>query len=126
MVALDKSKEIEMYKTAAKFADDIIDSCFSDFEFYGIRGQNRRFEIVGSTMTHKSVMWFSDSEDSDDGTPLDGVCAIDIFNIPKDIFSGANYYPYEHFAILGSHCADVGYDDGEIIMREPVIVKILC
>lgn len=86
-----------------------------DYEFVGVRVQEPEFEI--GTIDHISHVW--DNGD-DTGIELDGICACRINRL------GANHYYGDHVAIICGNEGEYGEDDGEIIIRDATVVKVIC
>lgn len=106
-----------------------IKAIFEDLEqngalaIYGIRTQDEEFEPEGEAMTHLSHIW---DNDDDTGDTLDGVCASTAdFIEMHDQSRGFGYYMGEHCAIIGGNHYSYGEDDGEIIITDPVVIKII-
>lgn len=102
----------EMIKTAKAVSEEL----FYDYEKFSIRVQDVPFKL--GSMEHVSHIWV-DGEDS--GNELDGICSQDVESLEK--------YPHEYFgeyaAIVAGNEYSYGEDAGEIIIRDPVVVKIL-
>lgn len=85
-----------------------------DYEFVGVRVQEEGFDF--GEIDHLSHVW--DNGD-DTGVELDGICACKLDRL------GVNRYYGDHAAIICGNDAEYGEDDGEIIIRDAVVVKIL-
>lgn len=85
-----------------------------DYEFVGVRVQEQGFEL--GAIEHLSHVWYNGD---DTGVELDGVCACKLDRL------GVNQYYGDHAAIICGNEAEYGEDDGEIIIRYAVVVKIL-
>lgn len=85
-----------------------------DYEFVGVRVQEQAFDL--GTIKHRSHVW---DNGEDTGAELDGVCACKLERL------GVNRYYGNHAAIICGNDAEYGEDDGEIIIRDAVVVKIL-
>lgn len=90
-----------------------------EFAVYGIRTQEEEFESVGEPMTHVSHIWVDGDETDEE---LDGVCASMIGGIAAHV---NGYYYGGHCAIIGGDHYTYGEDDHEIIIRDPVVVRII-
>lgn len=102
----------EMIEAAKETAEEL----FFDYEKFGIRVQEVPFEI--GTMDHVSRVWIDGEETEED---LDGVCAQDVTTLDKY----SNEYFGDYVAIVAGNDYEYGADSGEIIIRDPVVVKIL-
>lgn len=85
-----------------------------DYEFVGVRVQEREFDL--GEIDHLSHVW---DNGEDTGVALDGICACKLDRL------GVNRYYGNHAAIICGNEAEYGEDDGEIIIRDAVVVKIL-
>lgn len=87
-----------------------------EYEYIGVRVQDGvPFEL--GKMYHVSHIW-DDGEDT--GEELPGVCVID----GRRAELSAAYYG-GHAAIIGGNRAEWGYDDGELIIYDPVVLAVL-
>ena len=86
-----------------------------DYEFVGVRVQEQGFEL--GAIEHLSHVW--DNGD-DTGVELDGICACKLDRL------GVNQYFGDHVAIICGNEAECGEDDGEIIIRDAEVVKVIC
>lgn len=108
--------------------DDVVQEIISDMEYenYGIRIQEEDTESVGKVMEHTSSNFggdFDSEELSDIAGSLDGVSAIDVHNVRRLAEFGG--YEGKVAYLLGSDDSDIGYDGGEIIMKDPVVLAKL-
>ena len=103
----------EMIENIKKIADEMDLSW--DYEFVGVRVQEQEFEI--GTIEHLSHVW--DNGD-DTGVELDGICVCKLDRL------GVNQYFGDHVAIICGNEAEYGEDDGEIIIRDAEVVKVIC
>lgn len=87
------------------------------YEVYGIRTQEEPFAL--GEIDHRSHIW----EDGDDtGEELDGICCT-TKEMAKLHTSG--YYYGKHTAIIAGNRSHSGEDEGEIVITDPVVVRIL-
>lgn len=86
-----------------------------NYEYIGVRVQEQEFEI--GAIEHRSHVW--DNGD-DTGVELDGICACKLNRL------GVNQYFGGHVAIICGNEAEYGEDDGEIIIRDAEVVKVIC
>lgn len=103
----------EMIESIKKIAEEMDLSW--DYGFVGVRVQEQEFEL--GAIEHLSHVW--DNGD-DTGVELDGVCACKLDRL------GVNQYFGGHVAIICSNEAEYGEDDGEIIIRDAEVVKVIC
>lgn len=108
--------------------DDVVQEIISDMEYenYGIRIQEEDTESIGKVMEHTSSNFGGDFESeglSDIAGSLDGVSAIDVHNVRMVTKFGG--YEGKVAYLLGSDDYDIGYDGGEIIMKDPVVLAKL-
>ena len=103
----------EMIKNIKKIAEEMDLSW--DYEFVGVRVQEQEFEL--GTIEHLSHVW--DNGD-DTGVELDGICVCSLDRL------GANNYFGNHVAIICGNDVEYGEDDGEIIIRDAEVVKVIC
>lgn len=93
-----------------------------DFDYVGLRVQESDFGMaVGMTVEYVSNVWV-DGEQTDDC--LDGVCAVDA-KLAAGYTLGFGAYIGDTIVVLGSNSCTRGEDDGEIIMRLPVVIDII-
>lgn len=103
----------EMIKNIKKVAEEMDLSW--DYEFVGVRVQEQDFEL--GTIEHLSHVW----ENGDDtGVELDGICVCSLDRL------GVNNYFGDHVAIICGNEAEYGEDDGELIIRDAEVVKVIC
>ena len=93
--------------------------CKGEYEYVGIRVQEQEFEL--GEITHKSHNWgYNDNyETVDFGEELDGICCTRLEEAEKSEYFG------DHIAVICGNHATFGEDDGEIIIEDPVVVKII-
>lgn len=103
----------EMIKNIKKVAEEMDLSW--DYEFIGVRVQEQDFEL--GTIEHLSHVW--DNGD-DTGVELDGICTCKLDRL------GVNQYYGDHVAIICGNEAEYGEDDGELIIRDAEVVKVIC
>lgn len=103
----------EMIKNIKKVAEEM--GLSWDYEFVGVRVQEQDFEL--GTIEHLSHVW--DNGD-DTGVELDGICVCSLNRL------GVNNYFGDHVAIICGNEAEYGEDDGELIIRDAEVVKVIC
>nr|DAF98450.1 MAG TPA: hypothetical protein [Siphoviridae sp. ctwfx1] len=103
----------EMIKNIKKVAEEM--GLSWDYEFVGVRVQEQDFEL--GTIEHLSHVW--DNGD-DTGVELDGICVCSLDRL------GVNNYFGDHVAIICGNEAEYGEDDGELIIRDAEVVKVIC
>ena len=103
----------EMIKNIKKVAEEM--GLSWDYEFVGVRVQEQDFEL--GTIEHLSHVW--DNGD-DTGVELDGICVCSLDRL------GVNNYFGDHIAIICGNEAEYGEDDGELIIRDAEVVKVIC
>lgn len=85
-----------------------------DYEYVGVRVQDVPFAL--GEVDHLSHVW----DDGDDtGVELDGLCATKIDRLGHEMYYG------DYVAIICGNEASYGEDDGEIIIQDPIVVKII-
>lgn len=96
-----------------------LDAWDREYEYVGIRVQEQEFEL--GEITHKSHNWgYNDNyETVDFGEELDGICCTRLEEAEKSEYFG------DHIAVICGNHATFGEDDGEIIIEDPVVVKII-
>lgn len=103
----------EMIKNIKQTAEDM--DLRYDYDYIGVRVQEVPFEL--GSVDHNSHVW----DDGDDtGVELDGICACTLDRL------GANNYFGDHVAIICGNDVEYGEDDGEIIIRDAEVVKVIC
>ena len=103
----------EMIENIKKIAEEMDLSW--NYEHVGVRVQEQEFEL--GTIKHLSHVW----DDGDDtGIELDGICVCKLDRL------GHNNYFGEHIAIICGYEAEYGEDDGELIIRNAEVVKVIC
>lgn len=103
----------EMIKNIKDLAEEL--DLNWDYEFVGVRVQELEFEL--GAMDHVSHVW-DDGEDT--GIELDGVSACSLDSL------GACQYCGGHVALVCGNSAEYGEDDGELIIRDAEVVKVIC
>lgn len=103
----------EMIKNIKKVAEEM--GLSWDYEFVGVRVQEQDFEL--GTIEHLSHVW--DNGD-DTGVELDGICVCSLDRL------GVNNYFGDHVAIICGNEVEYGEDDGELIIRDAEVVKVIC
>ena len=103
----------EMIKHIKKVAEEMDLSW--DYEFVGVRVQEQDFEL--GAIEHLSHVW--DNGD-DTGVELEGICVCKLDCL------GVNQYYGDHVAIICGNEAEYGEDDGELIIRDAEVVKVIC
>lgn len=103
----------EMIENIKKIAEEMELSW--NYEFVGVRVQEQEFEL--GTIEHLSHVW--DNGD-DTGVELDGICVCSLDRM------GVNNYFGDHVAIICGNEAEYGEDDGELIIRDAEVVKVIC
>ena len=96
------------------------------YEVIAIRTQDiAPFEL--GEMDHESKVW-EDGEESDEG--IGGLCAtsidssgIKMHSSEYDHWSGFYFGDYQ--AIIGGNHYELGEDDGEVIIQDPVVLEII-
>lgn len=101
----------EMIARAKEAANEL----FYDYEIVGIRVQEVPFEL--GEMHHCSHVWV-DGDDTEE--ELDGVSIL-----RADRAEMARHYYGNHVAIVAGNGYTYGEDDGEIVLRDPVVVEVL-
>jgi hypothetical protein len=96
-----------------------------DYEVVGIRTQEIPFEL--GAISHLSKVWY-DGEETDDF--LEGICctsinshSVKMHSSEHDSWSG--YYYGDYAAIVCGNEYTMGEDDGEVVIMDAVVVKIL-
>lgn len=103
----------EMIENIKKIAEEMDLSW--DYDFIGVRVQEQEFEL--GEIDHLSHVW--DNGD-DTGVELDGICVCNLSRL------GVNNYFGDHVAIICGNEAEYGEDDGELIIRDAEVVKVIC
>ncbi len=86
-----------------------------DYDYIGVRVQEPEFRL--GEIDHHSHVWI-DGEDTD--IELNGICATILSRL------GVNEYFGDHVAIVCGNRIEYGEDDGEIIIKDAKVVKIIC
>jgi SPP1 gp7 family putative phage head morphogenesis protein len=108
----------EDYKSAQKLVQDVTDDM--QYENYGFRVQDVDTENLGKKMSHISKNFGDDfGASAEKGEELSGVSALGINNIGQ---IGSGGYSGKTLYLLGSANKEYGYDAGEIIMKDPVVL----
>ncbi len=101
---------------------EMIDNNDWDIEYgkFGIRIQEQPFEL--GAINHNSKVWIDGDETDEE---LDGVCAIDI-NSPEALESlKGNGYFGSYIALLAGCNFEYGFDAGEVILKDAVVLSII-
>ena len=118
-----------------------IERLADEYEYVGLRGQDIEMR-EGEEFDHDSSRWTGDEYDDNDET-YDGVCAIDLgarsWGIDEDAYRFAlgafrlfghklpnNYYLFDHLAVIVGDDAEVGQDEGEIVISDATVALVLC
>lgn len=121
----DKAAKTRMWnredmEKAVDLTKDIINEYDLDFEKFGLRMQEQDTEKVGEVMKHTSKNFGGDFEGTErEGEDLPGVSAIGVkyvHEIGNGAYEGAVMY------LLGSNQYEFGYDPGEIILGDAVVL----
>lgn len=112
------------FKEIAQAAQEIIDDD-PDHTVFGIRVQEKDTEKVGEEMTHRSKNFGGDFENDEDlqdrnGEELDGVSTIGIGN--EGMVTQFGGYDGKIAYLIGGTDYEVGYDPGENIIKDPVVL----
>lgn len=103
----------DMIKNIKKIAEEM--DLNRDYTYVGVRVQEQEFEL--GAIDHFSHAW----DDGDDtGIELDGICTCKLDRL------GRNQYFGDHVAIICGNEAEYGEDDGELIIRDAEVVKVIC
>ena len=106
----------EIKRSAEKF--------FDDYEYVGVRTQEPPFEL--GTINHCSSVWINGEESSEE---LDGICVTNAHSKAVKYHSDDAFFNFKYFgthiAIICGNIGEYGEDDGEIIIKDPIVVKIL-
>ena len=107
----------EILEIANKFVDD--------YEVVAIRSQYEEFSL--GPINHQSCVW-DDGEETDE--LLDGISATAIESYAMRAHSSewdwqSGWYSGDHQAIICRNIYDMGQDDGEVVIEDPVIVAII-
>lgn len=86
-----------------------------DYEFIGIRVQEQPFEL--GSILHLSHVW---DNGEDTGVELGGICVCRLDRLGREQYFG------NHAAIICGNEAEYGEDDGELIIRDAEVVKVIC
>lgn len=115
-------KKEELLKAIAAVKDEY----FYYYTYIGVRTQEKEFDL--GEIDHCSSVWV-DGEETDD--TLDGISCTNV-NSPAVVAHceegmGSRFGVYfgDHVALIGSNDAEYGEDEGELIMRDAVVLKIL-
>lgn len=90
-----------------------------DYAYIGIRTQDEPFEL--GPFSHCSHVW-DDGEDT--GEELNGACATGIDSRMVEAHC-SGYYCGAHCAIIAGNSVEYGEDEGELIIADPVVVRII-
>lgn len=93
--------------------------------YFGVRTQDEPFEM--GAMDHVSHVWV-DGEETDE--ELDGVSVTDIdsrkLRMHCDDYNALEgRYAGSHCAIIAGNRAEMGEDEGEIVIQDPVVIYII-
>jgi hypothetical protein len=109
-------KEYALMRDATQ---DIIDD--GDYYYYGLRVQETDTEKIGEQIEHLSKNFGGDFGDlSGESEELNGVSTIGVDDI-RQMYSNGGYEGRVIY-LVGSDEYDIGYDPGEKIMKEPVVL----
>lgn len=109
-------------KTLAEIAKTLNPQYAEEYDYIGMRVQDGTHGAqVGEVMTHQSLVWVDGDMTNE---RLTGVCAIDA-QLSRWHNSAHSYYIGDTVLILGSDRAEYGEDDGEIVMRDPIVLHII-
>ena len=98
---------------------DIVDE--GEYSHYGLRVQDKDTEKIGETITHQSKNFGGDFDDlSDRSEVLNGVSTIGIDNVNEVTKYGG--YEGRVMYLVGSDSYEYGYDPGERIMGDAVVL----
>lgn len=118
-----------------------IERLADEYEYVGLRGQDIRMTEGDGFHDHDSYRWTGDEYDESDET-YDGVCAIDLgtrsWYIDESAYEFAlgafrlfghklpnNYYFFRHLAVIVGDNAEVGQDEGEIVISDATVAFVL-
>lgn len=95
------------------------------YEYIGVRTQDEAFEAEGQPVEHESKIWV-DGEETDEA--LGGLCVTHwaspmIAAHCED--AGDAQYIGAHLAIIVGDHATYGEDEGEIIITDPIVYRVL-
>lgn len=103
---------------------EIAEKYSMDYEKVCIRTQEVPFEL--GEMTHESKVW-ADGDETED--TIGGISATDCTSRAVAMHTERNpktgYYFGEHIAIVCGNDFEHGEDDGEIILKDAVVVEII-
>lgn len=109
----------ELLMQAKEMTQDIISSGYA--AEYGLRAQVDDTEKLGEIMVHKSMNFGGDFEgEEDEFEELPGVSTISVNNI--DLTSDFGGYEGRVLYLLGADSSRGGYDPGERILKDPVVL----
>ena len=94
-----------------------------DFDCIGIRTQEIPFEL--GEITHNSKAWVDGEETKEE---LDGICVTKIDSEAVKMHTGERKfgsYCGNHLAIIGGEIDTYGEDDGEVILKNAVVLYIV-
>lgn len=91
-----------------------------DYAYVGIRTQEEEFEL--GPMSHVSHIW---DDGFDTGEELDGLSVTNATSSSVECHCNG-YYFGDHVAIVCGDIAQYGEDIGELVIEDPVCVKIFC
>lgn len=106
-----------------------------EFEYYGIRSDETVEYKIGDTCFESHQWWQDDPGDSTmeyntemqcwDGGELPGTCALGISgnsDVQKILEYSRRCYGGKHITLIAGYRAECGNDDGEIIIRDAVVL----
>lgn len=117
----DKIKRIEEIK-------EVIESSINDYDYYGIRFEDKEYKIGDICFNSKSNTNREDerdfpefgSEEYNELEELDGTCAWSLYNRFTKWSGGT-----DHCYLIGGHYAEDGEDLNELIIRDAEIIEII-
>jgi len=109
--------------TTAKQIHDIARNLQTyDYGYVGLRAQESDYGMtVGDKADHQSTLW-DDGEMTED--LLDGICCISAREAARRVLSFGAYMG-NVIIVLGSNHSEHGEDDGELILRDAVVLDII-
>ena len=107
----------------------------SNFEYYGIRSDDGVEYKVGDSCYASHQWWQDDPEDDAleydeemhcwDGGELPGTCALKVSeesDVQKILDFSSYCYGGKHITLIAGNYAEYGNDDGEIIIRDAIVL----
>ena len=110
-----------------KITEAVAEEYFYDYEYIGVRTQEAAFKL-GET-DHVSSVWVDGEETSEE---LDGICCTKldspaiVAHCDEGMSSQYGTYYGCHIAIIAGNEASYGEDEGELIIRDATVIKIIC